>query len=173
MYRSASANSSESGTTLIEVMVSVLLAAVFFSSIFEVNGVCLRYINSSKENISGIECVQDRLEQLRNLDFPTLIDTTSMTTLLTSPPNPSQLPLKATETVTISAFSNGAPTTPTITFTRNPGASVAPSNIPAGTVSFGSTTLVQVDVTYTWTSTLGGRSRTEQTSTVLTAGTKK
>jgi hypothetical protein len=172
MHLSA-AKPSETGTTLIEVMVSVLVTAVFFSSIFEVNGVCLRYISSSKENISGIECLQDRLEQLRNLDFPTLTDTSGMTTLLTSPPNSSQLPLKATETVTISAFVNGAPSTPTITFTRNPGSSVAPSHSPAGTVSFGSTTLVQVDITYTWPSTFGGRSRTEQTSTVLTAGTKK
>jgi hypothetical protein len=163
----------ESATTLVEVMVSVLLVAVFFSSIFEVNGVCLRYITSSKENISGIECLQDRLEQLRNLDFPSLTDTTGMTTLLTLPPNSSQLPLKATETVTISAFVNGAPTTPAVTFTRNPGSSVTPSHSPAGTVSFGSTSLVQVDITYTWPSTFGGRSRTEQTSTVLTAGTKK
>jgi hypothetical protein len=159
--------------TLVEVMVSTLLAAIFFGSIFEVNSVCLRYIGSSKENISGVECVQDRLEQLRNLDFPTLIDTTGMTTLLTSAPNSSQLPLQATETITVSAFANGAPATPSITFTRTPGASVAPTHVPSGTVSFGSTTIVQVDVTYTWNSTFGGRSRIEQTSSILAAGTKK
>ena len=96
-----------------------------------------------------------------------------MTTLLTTPPNSSLLPLKATETVTISAFANGAPTTPTVTFTRTPGASVVPTHVPAGTVDFGTGTLVQVDISYSWGSTFGGRTLTERTSTVLAAGTKK
>lgn len=154
-------------------MVSALVVAAFFGSIFEVNAVCLRYINAGKENISGIECVQDRLEQLRNSDLATLTSTSGMTTLLTTPSNSSPLPLKAIETVTISAFINGAPTSPSITFTRQPGASVAPSHTPAGTVNFGSTTIVQVDVSYSWTSTLGGRSNSEQSSTVIAGGTKK
>jgi len=102
-----------------------------------------------------------------------LLSTGGMTTLLTNPPNASQLPLKATETVIISTFANGAPTSPTITFTRTPGASVVPTHTPAGTVDFGANTLVQVDVIYTWSSTFGGRSLSEKTSTVLAAGTKK
>jgi Tfp pilus assembly protein PilV len=162
-----------SGTTLVEVMAATLVVATFFVSIFEVNAMCLRYINASKENIAGLECVQDRLEQLRNLDYSTLTDTSVMTTLLTAPPNSSSLPLKATETVIISAFANGAPTTPTVTFTRGPGATATPSQNPAGTVSFAANTLVQVDVVYTWAATFGGRSRSEQTSTLISAGTKK
>ena len=168
-----SARQSRSGTTLVEVMVAVLVTATFFSSIFEINAICLNYISSSKENIAGIECVQDRLEQLRNTDFTTLTDTTAMTTLLTTPPNSSSLPLKATETVTIRTFVNGAPTTPNITFTRTPGASVAPTHSPAGTVSFGTNTIVQADVRYDWTATFGGRPCLEQTSTIIAAGTKK
>jgi Tfp pilus assembly protein PilV len=162
-----------SGTTLVEVMVAVLVTAAFFSSIFEINAICLNYISSSKENIAGIECVQDRLEQLRNTDFTTLTDTAGMTTFLTTPPNSSSLPLKATETVIIRTFTNGAPTTPSVTFTRTPGASVAPSHSPSGTVSFGSNTIVQVDVRYNWTATFGGRSCIEQSSTIIAAGTKK
>jgi Tfp pilus assembly protein PilV len=162
-----------SGTSLVEVMAATMIVATFFISIFEVNAMCLRYINASKENVAGLECVQDRVEQLRNLDFTSLTDTTAMTTLLTTPPNSSSLPLKAIETVTVSAFVNGATTSPTVTFTRNPGASVAPSRVPAGVVSFGATSLVQVDVVYSWNATFGGRSRSEQTSTLVSAGTKK
>jgi hypothetical protein len=35
------------------------------------------------------------------------------------------------------------------------------------------TTLVQVDVSTTWNMTLGGRARSEQTSTIISNGTKK
>jgi Tfp pilus assembly protein PilV len=165
--------SPQAGTTLVEVMVAALVTALFFSSIFQVNAICLNYISSSKENISGIECIQDRLEQLRNTDFSTLTDTTAMTTLLTTPPNSSFLPLKATETVTIRTFTNGAPTTPSITFNRGSGASVAPTHSPAGTVRFGSNTLIQVDVRYDWSATFGSRPCSEQSSTIIAAGTKK
>jgi hypothetical protein len=32
---------------------------------------------------------------------------------------------------------------------------------------------VKVNVTYTWTTTFGGQSRSEQTETIISAGTKK
>lgn len=160
-------------SSLVEVMASTVIVAAFFVSIFEVNGMCLRYINASKENVAALECVQDRVEQLRNLDYPTLTSAPAIATLLTSPPNASFLPLKATETVTIRAFANGAPTTPTVTFTRAPGATVTPSQSPAGTIDFSTITIVQVDVVYSWNTTFGGRARSEQTSTLVSAGTKK
>ena len=49
-----------------------------------------------------------------------------------------------------------------------------------GTVSLDSTatssptpTLVKVDISQTWTQVLGGRQRTEQTSLIISDGTKK
>ncbi len=98
----------ESGVTLPEVMISALVMAVFFASIFEVSAVCLRYISASKENIAAVECVQDRIEQLRNLDFPSLIDPTFLAVTpavstpqrrnLTTPANASDLAIQATDT---------------------------------------------------------------------------
>jgi hypothetical protein len=191
----------EAGTTLAELMITAVVVGVFFASIFEVSAVCLRYISASKENVSSIECVQDRIEQIRGTDFTSLLDQTYMSVTpavpaaspspsppqrrnLTTPSNPSALASSATETVKISTFSGGAATTPSVTYTRAAGAvisstafsdtNVSPAVSWAGGGSFPSTTTtVLVDVTYTWTSTLGGIQRTETSSTIVSAGTKK
>ena len=48
--------------TLSEVMVGLVLLAVFFASIFELNAVCLRYIDATKESVAALQSVQDRAE---------------------------------------------------------------------------------------------------------------
>lgn len=188
----------EAGNTLVELMAAALILSIFFVGIFETSAICLRYINASKENVTAIECVQDRIEQLRNTDFPSLIDPNYLAVTppvpsaspspsppqrrnLTVPSNASELASKATEVVTISTYKNGNATTPSITFTRLPGAkintttnfadtNVTPTYTPA---DLSGATTVQVDVRYTWNATFGGRSRTESSSTILTKGTKK
>lgn len=192
-----------SGATLPELMITAIVLAIFFAGIFEVSAVCLRYISATKENISAIECVHDRIEQMRGTDFTNLTSATYWNTVppvppaspapsppqrrnLTVPSNASPLASQATETVTISSFSGTSATTPSVTFVRQPGAVINTSQnfadtnvIPAttwlgGVTSFpASTSVVQVDVTYRWNATLGGRSRTESSSTIISAGTKK
>jgi hypothetical protein len=130
------------------------------------NAVCLRYIDATKESVAALQNVQDRAEMLRNLAFIDLTDTTSVQTLMATPPNAAPFAQKATETVTISAF----PTPNGVTqFTRTP----------TGTVTIDSVAtdlgkeLVKVDVKVAWTMTLGGRARTEQTTNLLSNGSKK
>ncbi len=192
----------EVATTLPELMIAVTVVAVFFASIFEISAVCLRYISSSKENVSAIECVHDRIEQLRNLNFTDLVDPTFETVTpavpaaspspsppqrrnLTVPSNPSELARRATEIVTISNFSGTAATTPKVTFSRGPGAIIntttpfADTNVTPTTTWTGTPTnltaarMVQVDVTYQWVATFGGRDRLETSSTIISTGTKK
>ena len=62
----ANQKSAKAGFTLPEILIAATLIAVFFISIFEVNGLCLRFISASKENVGATEAVHDRLEQLRN-----------------------------------------------------------------------------------------------------------
>lgn len=190
---------SEEGTTLAEVLVTVVVVAMFCASIFELNATCLRYISGSKENISSLECVQDRIEQLRNMEFSKLIDPAYLTTEpplsgplgqqqpayrnLTTPANESVLARQAVEEVTISNYGSAGATNPKVKITRAAGASIVvgggrdvnviPSVAWTGGPGFGTATLVQVDVKYTWKAVIGGRQRSETSSTIVSAGTKK
>ena len=194
------ARRSEAAVTLPELMIAAIIMGIFFSGIFEVTGICIRYISSSKENISAVECVHDRIEQLRGTDFTSLLDSTYMATVpgvpaaspsptpsqrrnLTVPSNASALASNATETVTISTFTGTSATTPKVTYVRAPGAkwnstpfsdtNVTPSTTWTGGTSLSAASAVQIDVTYSWNSVLGARPLTESSSTVVCAGTKK
>jgi Tfp pilus assembly protein PilV len=154
------------GTTLPEIVVALLLLVGFFASVFELNAVCLRYIDATKESVAALQYVQDRAEMLRNLAFKDLITPSAVRTLLVNPPNDAPFSEKATEIVKISAF----PTPNGVTqFTRAPSGTVT---IDSKATDLG-TELVKVDVQTSWTMTLGGRTRTEQTTNILSNGTKK
>jgi prepilin-type N-terminal cleavage/methylation domain-containing protein len=179
----------EDGFTLVEVMVAAILVAIFFASLFELNAMCLRYIDSSKESLAALQSVQDRAEALRNRAFDDLTRTTcdACTPLpAPAPPcvtilcvhdamaiaaNPAPFSQKATEVVTISNYH--PPTPPTASevtqFTRSPNGSVVTNSLRTAAV----TDLVKVDVSVAWTMTVGGRARTEQTSCIVSNGTKK
>ena len=151
--------------TLPEVLVAVVLLAIFCASVFELNAVCLRYIDASKESVAALQSVHDRCEVMRNLAFSDLTSTSYIQSLLASPVNGSDFCKKATEVVKISAY----PTPNGVTqFTRTADGTVTKD---ATATNLGST-LVQVDVSTSW-NMLGGRARSEQTSTIISNGTKK
>ena len=152
--------------TLAEVLVAALLLAIFFGAVFELNALCLRYIDATKESVAALQSVQDRAETLRNLSFTELTDSTIVRNLLASPPNAAPFAQKATEVVTISAY----PTPNGLTqFTRQPNGTVTTDSV---ATDLGKA-LVKVDVSVAWTMALGNRPRTEQTTHILSNGTKK
>jgi len=75
--------------TLPEVLVAILLLAIFCGSVFELNAVCLRYIDSSKESVAALQAVHDRAEVLRNLSFADLTTAATVQSLLATAPNSS------------------------------------------------------------------------------------
>ena len=154
-----------SGTTLVEILVATLLLASFFASLFEANAVCLRFIAASKQSVGAIEVVQARAEVFRNLRFTDLTTTSYVQNLLATAANTSDFAKSATEVVKISAYPTANGVTQMTRATN-------------GTVSLDSTaaslgTLVKVDISQTWIGVLGGRQRTEQTSLIISDGTKK
>src|SRR6266550_5545172 len=151
--------------TFPEVLVAVVLLATFCASIFELNAVCLRYIDASKESTAALQSVHDRCEVLRNLAFIDLTTKSYVQSLLATPANGSDFCKKATEVVKISAY----PTANGVTqFTRTPNGAVA-NDLTATDLG---TSLVQVDISTSW-NMLGGRARSESTSTIISNGTKK
>ena len=154
------------GQTLPEVMVAAVLLGAFFASIFELNAVCLRYIGASKEAVAAIAAVQDRTETLRNLAFVDLTSVPYLQTTLASPPNASEFAKNTTETVSLSAYPTATGTT---RLTRHTDGSVT---LDSTASSLGST-LVQLTVASSWNATFGSRARNEQTTTIISNGTKK
>lgn len=154
------------GSTLPEALVAVVLLATFFVSVFELNAVCLRCIDATKESVAALQSVQDRAEMLRNLAFTDLTQTASVQTVMAGPPNAAPFGQKATETVRISAY----PTPNGVTqFTRSPAGVVTTDSV---ATDLGKE-LVKVEVKVAWNMTLGGRPRTEQTTNILSNGSKK
>jgi hypothetical protein len=155
-----------SGTTLVEILVATLLLASFFASLFEANAVCLRFVAASKQSVAAIEVVQARAEVFRNLLFSDLTTTSYVQNLLTTAANTSDFAKSATEVVKISAY----PTANGVTqMTRATNGTVS---LDSTATSLGST-LVKVDISQSWTGVLGARQRTEQTSLIISNGTKK
>ena len=154
------------GATLSEVLVAALLLAIFFGAVFELNALCLRYIDATKESVAALQSVQDRAETLRNLSFAELTDSTTISNLLASPPNAAPFAQKATEVVKISSY----PTPNGVTqLTRQPNGTVTTDSV---ATDLGKA-LVKVDVSVAWTMALGNRPRSEQTTNILSNGTKK
>src|SRR5467141_2205044 len=98
----------QSGTTLVETAMAATLIAVFFATIFELNAVCLRYIDASKESVAALQGVQARLEVLRNLAFTDLTNASFVQNLMVNPADGSDFAkTKPIETVTISNYNTG------------------------------------------------------------------
>ena len=155
-----------SGTTLVEILVAAVLLASFFASLFEANALCLRFVAASKQSVGAIEVVQARAEVFRNLRFTDLTTTSYVQNLLTTAANTSDFAKSATEVVKISAY----PTANGVTqMTRATNGTVS---LDSTATSLGST-LVKVDISQTWIGVLGGRQRTEQTSLIISNGTRK
>jgi len=166
LNRPSRAGFAERGTSLVEVMVTAVLIAVFFASIFELNAMCLRFIDASKESLAAVQSVQDRSETLRNLSFSNLTTTAVVQNLMLSAANSAPFSQKATEVVKLSKY----PTANGVTqFTRSPDGTVVNDSVATDL----GTQLVKVDVAVSWRMTLGGRARTEQTSSIVSNGTKK
>jgi hypothetical protein len=154
------------GTTLPEAIVGMVLLATFFASVFELNAVCLRYIDATKESVAALQSVQDRAEMVRNLAFTDLTKTEVVQALMANAPNAAPFGMKATETVKLSSF----PTPNGVTqFTRSPNGVVTTDSV---ATDLGKE-LVKVEVAVAWTMTFGGRPRTEQTTNILSNGSKK
>jgi hypothetical protein len=164
--RRISTRSPQVGTTFSEVLIAILLLAFFFVSIFELNAICLRYIDASKESVAAMQLVQDRSEVLRNLAFRDLTSTSYLQNLLSSPANGSDFARNITEIVKVSQYPAASGVTQ---LTRSPNGTVTTDST---ATNLGSG-LVRVDVLAAWNMTFGGRPRSTEITSIISNGTKK
>ena len=88
--------SAELGFTLVEVMVSTILVAIFFASIFEINAMCLRTLDRSKMSCAAWESGQDCCEVLRIRSFADLTTAAVVQTTMPAPATQAHLSRRVT-----------------------------------------------------------------------------
>ena len=152
--------------TLPEVLIALLLLGLFLPSVFAINSVCLRLVSATKESTAAVQVVHDRCETLRNLAYSDLTSSSYVQNLMVTAANGSDFCKNATEVVTMSAYPVASGVSQ---FTRSSNGSVTTNSVAA---SLGST-LVQVTISTSWSATFGGRARSEETTTIISNGTKK
>jgi prepilin-type N-terminal cleavage/methylation domain-containing protein len=153
---------SEEGFTLVENLIAMAIVLLFFAALFAVNSQGLYLLNSGRQAVVANVCLRDRVEQLRDCSWAQLTDSTYLqTSVLNSAPSGASNLGQLTETVTVNSYPIAV----------NPPISVARSNGTASVVSTNASiangALVRVDNTLTWTAGLGGRARTQATSTLM------
>src|SRR5947207_14573591 len=90
--------------TFPEVLVAVVLLATICASIFELNAVCLRYIDASQESPAALQSVHDRCVVSRNLAFTALTAKSDVQSLLSTAATGSGFCQRATEIVNITPY---------------------------------------------------------------------
>jgi Tfp pilus assembly protein PilE len=157
---------SRSGFTLVDVMVAVMILAGSFSALYALGGQCVYLISSGKELTSGQQLIQDRIEQLRNLQWTQVTDPNYLANSVLNQARQNGNYLKSlTETVTIYSYPPpAAPPTPTpIQLTISTNGTVA-INTTNSTIANGN--LCRIDVTETWTAGRTGQTRSVTNTTV-------
>lgn len=177
----------ESGFSLAEVLIALMVVVIFGAATFATNQRLLLALKAHKETTAASMMLQERMEMFRGIYFANLASTTASGT--TSPATmtagdivgtvtTSEAPLGSglTETVKISGYwtTTGAAGYPTDgsaanSWTRSGGTTTATLGSPSNSTLASNYDLIQVDITITWTSA-NGRTRTRELSSVFGKG---
>jgi Tfp pilus assembly protein PilV len=162
------------GFTLIDILGSIALIAIGLSAVITANTRAMLMFKSTKQAGVASKCLQQRIEQLRTLNWTQVTDSQALQDLYAVPPLPSvELP-GFSEQVTVSAFTpattSGSQSPPlpasVLQVTRDVSGVVAlVSDDPA--LVDGAT--VRADVRITWPGP-GGRTRMRETSVIIANG---
>ena len=155
----------QSGFTLVDVMVAITLVVASFTALYALGGRCFYVINSGKELTSAQQVLQDRIEQLRNLQWTQVTDPNYLANNVLNQASSNAAYLNSlSETVTIYAYPPpAAPPTPTpIQLTVSNGSVTTGST--NSTIASGN--LCRIDVTESWTAGRTGLARSITNTTV-------
>jgi len=153
---------SQDAFTFTENIFAMMIVVLFFAVLYAVNSQSLYILNSGRGAALSDECLQDRIEQLRNCTWSQLTDASYLqSSVLNSSTNGAAHLGQVTETVTVNAYPFAL--SPPISVVRSNGsASIASSN-----ASIANGDLVRVDSSLTWTVGLGGRAHTQATTALI------
>ncbi len=155
-----------SGFTLVETLITTVIAAAGIGAAMALNGAHLRLVHSSRASNAATLALQERVEQMRLGNWRKITSEDYLkNTILASAPK-SAIPLdKPTEKIIISAYPDPTAADRLIVERKATGERVT---ISAG-AGLSSQRLAQVELSIAWTGE-GGRTRTRSTTTVISNG---
>lgn len=155
------------GFSLIDNLVAVAIVTGTFTALYAMSAQCSYVLKSGRETTSAQQVLQDRIEQLRNLQWSQATDPNYLVNnvLNQASANGATLP-KLSETITVNTYPTAL--SPAIQVTRTAGtATVVSSN---SLVANG--VLARIDVTENWTAAHCGRARAASLSTIISVNTR-
>jgi prepilin-type N-terminal cleavage/methylation domain-containing protein len=157
---------SAAGFTLVEVMVSTAVVAVFMTGMFALNSQALKVLRSSQGVISAEESNRGRLDKMRNAPFDAMLDPSYISgTVLASAGNTFPSLDGLTIVIQVSAYplpASASTAAPTVIVTRNSSGTVTVTKAGDGTLD--NEKIVMITTTSTWTQ--DGKTRTHQSYTL-------
>ncbi len=164
VFRSARAFS------FLEVMGAIMVVALFLSGTFVANSRALGMLRASKETITASKLLQERMEQLRMLNWAEITDASSIQDLFATQTNSASLFTGESESVTISKWPLTSGTTSSTSIKVNRAANGTVTLVSDNADLVDGTPTVRVDVSVTWPGTPGNRTRIRETSTIVANG---
>lgn len=159
---------SRAGFTLVDAMVALMVVVTSFIGVYALGGQCAYLLSSGKELTSAQQVLQDRIEQLRNLNWTQVTDSNYLANnVLNQARQNGGYLTDLTETVTIYAYPPPAAPTPTpIQLTVSTNGTVA---INTTNSAIASGNLCRIDVTESWTTARTGQTTRSVTNTTVQA----
>ena len=162
------------GFTLVDVMGAILVIGLSLTGLMAANSRSAGIVKSAKQAAVASKCLQQRIEQLRNYNWPQLTDAGALVELYSTPPLPSvELP-GFSEQVTVSGFT--APTGCDTVAAAPSGTLLQLQRDVNGTVTLVTDNpdlvdgfMVRVDVQISWPGP-NGRARMRETSVIISNG---
>jgi prepilin-type N-terminal cleavage/methylation domain-containing protein len=149
--RSLFVRKTQSGFTLVDSLVAIAIMAGVFAALYALSGQCVYVINSGRELTSAQQVLQDRVEQLRNLQWAQVTDSNYLANNVFNQASQNGSYLNGlSETISVNAYPTGV--SPAIQLTVSSGSVTINSTNSA--IAQGS--LVRIDITDAWTA---GRTR--------------
>lgn len=160
----------ESGSTLAEALVGIVIASTGIAGLCVADADCLGIARAHKEFLVANQCLQQRVEQFRAANWSQVTDASQVSAILQSqtPVNNGYLNTQ-TEKITVNAYPPVTPPVAAIVVTRDGSGTVSIASQPSG-FSLRSTVAVKIDFQEAWNSAQGERTRVRESSTVVALG---
>lgn len=159
------------GSILIETMVAAGLVAMVMASLATTSSVCMGMLRSQRETISSSQLLNERLEELRSGGWTQVTSGASIRDSVLNTPSSQAAYLNGiVETITVTTYPAVTPAQTPLKVTRPEIGAPVINSEPVGEFSLRNFTAVRVDLRVQWKSKQYGRTRSRETSTVISLG---